>query len=91
VPIFDDDVNEEEYLDRVIPDEGVELWQHSIDASPNWDDLSPEQHMEAADLFAEAIYSGSIYTAEDFTDFIGIEWDDSDIADFWDLYETVSG
>lgn len=92
---FDDEPSPEEiehdYIDRMIPTEGVDLWERSIEESPTWDDMTAEQHMIAADLFAEAAYSGSIGVAEDFTDYLDIEWDNDDISDFWDLYDSVSG
>jgi hypothetical protein len=91
VPIFGDDVNEDEYIERILPDGGEELWQRSVDESPYWESMSPEQHMEAADLFAGAVFGGNIGEAEDFTDMLGIMWDDADISDFWDLYDALSG
>ena len=47
--------------------------------------------MQAADLFASAAFSGSLDEAENFTDFLEIDWADSDIADYWDLYDQLVG
>lgn len=93
--IFDDDYDpadiEDEYINRVVPDEGIVLWIESTEESPIWDTMTPEQHMQAADLFAEAAVSGSLDVAEDFTDFLDIEWDDADITAFWDIYDALAG
>lgn len=43
--------------------------------------------MEAADLFTDAVFSGSLSEAEDFLDMLMVDWDDADISDFWDLYD----
>lgn len=91
MPIFGDDVNEDDYIARILPEGGEELWQRSIDESPYWDSMSSEDHMRIADLFADAVFSGSIGEAEQFTDELGIMWDDADITDFWDLYDALSG
>lgn len=92
---FDDEPSaaefEEEYIERLIPTEGVDLWERSTEASPVWDSMTPEQHMLAADMFAQAAYSGSIYEAEDFTDYLNVEWDDADISDYWDMYDALVG
>lgn len=82
---------EQEYIGNIVPIEGAELWDRSTENSPYWDDMTPEQHMQAADMFAAAAFSGSIYEAEDFTNFLNIEWDDVDIREFWDMYELLSG
>jgi hypothetical protein len=92
---FDDEPSpaeiENEYIEAMIPVEGLDLWERSTDGSPIWDSMTPEQHMMAADMFAQAAYSGSIYEAEDFTNFLDIEWDNSDIADYWDMYDALAG
>jgi hypothetical protein len=80
---------EDDYINRVIPYEGALLWIRSTDASPVWDRMSPEQHMEAADIFAQSAFSGSIYEAEYFTNLLQIVWDDDDIRDYWDMYEEL--
>lgn len=97
MPFFDDDDPasiEEEYIDRIVPRDGHngdhDLWQRSIDESPVWDSMTPEQHMEVADKFAEAVYGGSLADAEDFLGMLQIDWDDDDISDFWDLYDQVA-
>jgi hypothetical protein len=82
---------ENDYIDAIIPTEGVDLWERSIEESDRWDSMSPEEHMQAADLFASAAYSGSITEAEDFTDLLDIEWDNVDIGEFWDMYEALAG
>jgi hypothetical protein len=89
VPAFDDPngFDEDDYISRIIPPGGDDLWNRSIDVSPVWDGMSPERHAEIADLFAHAVYSGSIYEAERFTDELDIVWDNDDISDYWDLYD----
>lgn len=82
---------EDDYIERVVPYEGATLWLSSVEESPVWESMSPEQHMQAADLFASAAFSGSLDEAENFTDFLEIDWDDSDIADYWDLYDQLVG
>jgi hypothetical protein len=93
--IFDDEPTgadiEDDYIERVVPYEGAVLWLASVEESPVWESMSPEQHMEAADMFAQAAYSGSLSVAEDFLEFLEIDWDDDDIGEFWDLYDQVSG
>jgi hypothetical protein len=82
---------EEEYISNIIPVEGYDLWERSIEASPVWGDMNAEQHMQIADLYASAAYSGSFYEAEEFLDLLYIEWDNDDIAAFWELYESLAG
>jgi hypothetical protein len=53
--------------------------------------MNAEQHMQIADLYASAAYSGSFYEAEEFLDLLYIEWDNDDIAAFWELYESLAG
>lgn len=93
--IFDDEPDpadiEDDYIDRVVPHEGADLWERSIAESPLWDSMSPEAHMQAADMFANAAFAGSLYDAELFTDYLGIDWDDADIGEFWDLYDQLAG
>lgn len=93
--IFDDDYDpadiEDDYINRVIPDEGIVLWIQSTEESPVWDSMTPEEHMQAADMFAEAAFAGSLDLAEEFTDFLDIEWDDADITEFWDIYDQLAG
>ena len=95
MPIFGEEPDpadiEDEYIERVVPYEGAVLWINSTEASPVWDSMSPEQHMQAADMFAHAAFSGSLDVAEEFTDFLQIEWDDDDISDYWDLYDQLAG
>lgn len=81
---------EDDYIERIVPYEGAVLWLSSIEESPVWDSMTPEQHMNAADLFAEAAFSGSLDEAEYFTDYLQIDWDDSDISDYWDLYDSLA-
>lgn len=92
---FDDDTDpaeiEEEYITAEIPVEGLDLWERSIQESDRWDSMSPEEHMHAADLFGQAVVSGSLDKAEDFTDYLDIEWDNDDIAAFWEAYEQAAG
>lgn len=92
---FDDELSaaeiEEEYIERLVPTEGAELWDRSVEESPVWNDMTPEQHIIAADLFSEAVASGSLEVAEDFTDFLNIEWDIQDIRDFWEAYDQLAG
>lgn len=82
---------EDDYIERVVPYEGAVLWLRSVEESPNWESMSPEEHMTAADMFANAAFAGSLYDAELFTDYMGIEWDDADISDFWDIYDQLAG
>lgn len=82
---------EDAYIDQVIPPEASELWQNSIESSPEWDSYSAEDHMYLADLFADAVFAGDFDNAEDFMDYLGIEWDDYDIHAFYEAYESVSG
>lgn len=94
MPIFDDDdpaAIEDEYISQVIPSEGEELWQRTIDESPVWDSMSPDEHMTAADMFAAAAFAGSLEDAEDFLGYLEVEWDDRDIGDFYDMYEQLAG
>lgn len=78
---------EDAYIERILPEGAEDLWQRTIDESPVWDQLSPEQHMEAADLFTDSVFAGSLSEAEDFLDMLQVDWDDADISDFWDLYD----
>lgn len=91
---FDDPVDpaeiENEYIDQQVPREAFDLWERSIAESDAWDSMTPEQHMQAADLFGEAVVGGSLSTAEDFLDMLDIEWDNDDIRDFWDAYDAVA-
>lgn len=82
---------EDEYISRVVPDEGIVLWIQSTEASPVWEDMTPEDRMTVADWYAEAIYSGSLDAAETFTDLLNIEWDDHDIRSFYEAYEAATG
>jgi len=47
--------------------------------------------MFLADMFADAVFSGSIGEAEDFTEYLEIDWDDQDIHDFFEAYEELTG
>lgn len=93
--LFDDEPDpadiEADYINRVIPNEASDLWERSIAESPVWESYSPEDHMFLADMFADALFSGSIYQAEDFTEYLEVEWDDNDIADFFEAYESLTG
>ena len=93
---FDDDGNdpdsiEDAYIEQVIPLEASELWHNSIETSPTWDQYSAEDHMFLADLFADAVFSGDFDAAEDFLEYLEIEWDDYDIHAFYEAYESISG
>ena len=82
---------EDAYIDQVIPAEARELWDSSIENSPDWDSYSAEDHMYLADLFADAVFSGDFSTAEDFLEYLDIDWDDSDIHAFYEAYESITG
>lgn len=82
---------EDAYIDQVVPQEASELWQNSIETSPTWDSYSAEDHMYLADLFADAVFSGDFSSAEDFLEYLDIEWDDYDIHAFYEAYESVTG
>lgn len=88
---YDPEAIEDDYINRVIPDEGIVLWIESTEASPTWESMTAEEHMQAADTFAGAIYSGSLDQAEEFTDMLDIEWDDNDIHSFYEAYEAATG
>jgi len=90
---FDDDPEDIEsaYLDQVIPEEASELWHNSIEASPMWDQYSPEDHMYLADLFADAVFTGDFDSAEEFLEYLEIDWDNSDIRQFYEAYESLTG
>lgn len=87
--IFDtpEEAAEYVYIQEMVPAEAQDLWQRTVDESPYWEGMDSQQHMDAADMFAEALFSGSLSTAEEFLDMLGVEWDDVDIGDFYDLYE----
>lgn len=87
----DSDSIEDAYIDQVIPPEASELWENSIESSPIWDEYSSEDHMFLADLFADAVFSGDFDAAEDFLDYLEIEWDDYDIGLFYEAYESITG
>lgn len=93
--LFDDEPDpadiEADYIDRVIPNEAQDLWDRSVAESPVWESYSPEDHMFLADMFADALFSGSIYEAEAFTEYLEVDWDDNDIADFFEAYESLTG
>lgn len=93
--LFDDEPDpadiEADYIDRVIPNEAQDLWDRSVAESPVWESYSPEDHMFLADMFADALFSGSIYEAEGFTEYLEVDWDDNDIADFFEAYESLTG
>ncbi len=82
---------EEEYINNQIPTEALDLWERTIEASPVWDDMNAEQHMQMADLYASAVFSGDYYDVEDFLGYLYVEWDDDDIAAFWEAYESLAG
>lgn len=93
--IFDNEPDpadiEYEYIQRVIPDEAAELWNNSIETSPAWNEYSPEDHMFLADMFVEALFSGDLSMAEDWTEYLEIDWDDQDIHDFYEAYGSLTG
>jgi hypothetical protein len=92
--IFDDDGRddiESAYINQVIPQEAAELWDASVANSPVWDSYSPEDHMFLADQFADAVFSGDFDIAEDFLDYLEIEWDAYDVHQFWEAYEALTG
>jgi hypothetical protein len=95
VPIFDDESDpadiEQEYIDRVIPNEAAELWNNSIEMSPVWESYSSEEHMYLADMFVDALFSGDLQGAEDWTEYLEIDWDDADIHDFYEAYGSLTG
>lgn len=78
------------YIDQVIPHEASELWQNSIESSPTWNSYGPEDQMYLADLFADAVYGGSYNEAEDFLEYLEIDWDDYDITAYWDAYDAIT-
>ena len=83
-----DDV-EKDYIERNVPPEALELWNDSISASPVWDSMSPEEHMQASDLYSDAVFQGSFFIAEEFLALLQIDWDDSDVREFYDAYEAL--
>lgn len=87
----DPDSIEDAYINQVVPPEASELWQNSIESSPTWDSYSSEDHMYLADIFADAVFSGDFYQAEDFLEYLDIEWDDYDIHAFYEAYESLTG
>lgn len=87
----DDDAIGDDYFRQAVPEEGWDLFERSIEASPTWDTFSAEEQAELADMYGDAIVSGSFDEAEDFLFFLDIEWDDDDIADFWEAYESLAG
>ncbi len=93
--IFDDEPDpadiEQEYIDRVVPNEAADLWNASIENSPVWNDYSPEDHMYLADMFADALVSGSLDAAELWAEYLEIDWDDADIHDFYEAYGSLTG
>lgn len=86
----DDDI-ESAYINQVIPDEARDLWIASISESPTWESYSAEDHMFLADMFADAVFSGDFDIAEDFLEYLEIEWDDYDVHEFWEAYESLTG
>lgn len=91
---FDDDDPEsikDAYIAQVIPEEAAELWQNSIEESPMWDQYSAEDQMYLADIFADAVFQGDFDMAEDFLEYLEIDWDDYDIHSFYEAYESLTG
>lgn len=82
---------ENDYLLRVVPEEAADLWDESIENSPTWNQFSPEDHMYLADMFARAVYSGSLDLAEEWTEYLEIEWDNHDIHSFYEAYSMAIG
>ena len=82
---------EEDYINQVVPDEARELWDASVENSPVWDQYSAEDHMYLADIFADAVYSGDFDAAEDYLEYLEIDWDDYDIHSFYEAYEQAKG
>lgn len=80
---------EEDYINRVVPQEAEELWAISVSHSQVWDQYSAEDHMFLADLFADAVVSGDMDRAEDFLDYLEIDWDDYDIHAFYEAYAQI--
>jgi hypothetical protein len=95
VPIFGDEPDpadiEFEYIQRVVPNEAADLWNRSIEESPSWDSYSPEDHMFLADMFASALYAGDLDSAEDWTEYLDIDWDHADIHEFYEAYGALTG
>jgi hypothetical protein len=81
---------EDAYIQQVIPEEAEELWHNSIEASPTWDQYGAEDHMYLADLFADAVFAGDFGAAEDFLEYLEIDWDDYDIHQFYEAYESLT-
>jgi hypothetical protein len=82
---------EESYINQVVPSEARELWDVSIENSPTWDSYSAEDHMYLADIFADAVFQGDFDSAEEFLEYLEIDWDESDIRSFYEAYEAISG
>lgn len=81
---------EDSYIQQIVPPEAMDLWEVTISHSPVWDSYSPEDHMFLADLYANAVVAGSLDEAEDFLDYLEVEWDDYDIADFYEAYDSIA-
>lgn len=93
--IFDNEPDpadiEQAYIDRVIPEEAAELWNNSIESSAAWELYSPEDHMFLADMFADAVFNANLNLAEEWTEYLEIDWDNEDIHSFYEAYEALTG
>lgn len=83
---------EEDYINRVVGPTGAEeLWDTSVENSPTWNMYSAEDHMYLADIFAMAVFSGDYYLAEEFMEYLEIDWDYYDKHSFYEAYEASKG
>lgn len=82
---------EEDYIDDRIPTEARDLWDVTISHSPLWDEYSAEDHMFLADIFSEAVVTGDMYRAEQFLEYLEVEWDEYDVGNFYEAYELTKG
>ena len=81
---------EESYIQEAIPWQAAELWETSIAASPVWDQYSAEDHMYLADLYADAVFAGDFGAAEEFLEYLEIDWDYDDIHEFYEAYGALT-
>lgn len=88
--LFDEEESEEDYIDRVVPWQARDLWDQSVIGGDRmWRQYSSEDHMYLADLFAYAVVSGDYESAEEFTEYLEIYWDEYDDRTFYEAYEMI--
>ena len=46
--------------------------------------------MFLADMFADAVFAGDFTTAEDFMEYLEIDWDYAQIHEFYEAYESIT-